>query len=162
MGNVYLRPLSVNDAAVSYKWRNDPLIWKYTGSRPSCVVTEEMERAWAEKVGADKSRANFAICLKGDNKYIGNIYLIRIDGVRGELGIFIGDRSEHGKGYGHQAIERLKSIAQDDLGLREIFIAVRRENVPAINTYVRSGAREVESNKDGWMAYIIDLTKKED
>lgn len=157
MGDVYLRPLAVEDAKTSYKWRNDPLIWKFTGNRPDCVVTEEMERVWANKVIADSCRANFAICLKRGDKYIGNIYLIRIDGVRGELGIFIGDRCEHGKGYGHQALELLKAIAKADLGLREIVIAVRRENLPAIAMYVKSGARQISCVNDGWLSYIIDL-----
>lgn len=157
MADVYLRPLTIDDAAMSYKWRNDSQLWRYTGSRPNCVVTEGMEREWAAKVLSDKHRANFAICLVRDGKYIGNIYLTRIDGVRGELGIFIGDRSEHGRGLGHQALESLKIVAKNNLGLKEIYISARQENAPAIATYIKSGAKQILSEKKDWVSYVIEL-----
>lgn len=157
MGDVYLRPLRVEDAAVSFKWRNDSGLWRYTGSRPDCIVTYDMEYAWAERVIADRSRVNFAICLKEDDRYVGNIYLIKMDGVSGELGIFIGDRSAQGKGFGWQALECLKAIAQDELRLKKIFIAVREDNAAAVATYVKCGAREFVSTREGWLSYVIDL-----
>lgn len=157
MADVYLRPLRVEDAAVSFKWRNDSRLWRYTGSRPDRIVTYDMERAWAENVIADRSRANFAICLKEGDRYVGNIYLIKMDGVSGELGIFIGDQSAQGKGFGRQALECLKAIAKSELGLRKILIFVRKDNVAAVTTYVRCGAKEVVSMKEGWLSYEIDL-----
>ena len=39
MYKVLIRPLEVSDALTSYKWRNDPEIWKYTGSRPDMEIT---------------------------------------------------------------------------------------------------------------------------
>ena len=44
--DVYLRPLKVEDSAVSWRWRNDAELWKYTVSRPDHVITEEEERSW--------------------------------------------------------------------------------------------------------------------
>ena len=139
MGEIHLRPLTVGDAAISYKWRNDAGLWKYTGSRPTVAVTPEIERDWAARVIADSTRANYAICTS-DESYIGNIYLIHMrDGI-GELGIFIGERNCHGKGYGTQALLELKRIAQKNLGLRAILINVDEKNQPALRTYEKCGA----------------------
>lgn len=139
MADIYLRPLVVEDASTSYKWRNDADLWKYTGRRPDILVTEEIERAWAERAIADKTRANYAICTN-DGTYIGNIYLVNIHDDVGELGIFIGDRNFHGKGYGRQALELLKFIAKNRLALNAILIDVDELNVPAMKTYTKCGA----------------------
>lgn len=155
--NIYLRPLQVQDAAISFQWRNDQSIWLYTGKRPDCIVTAAMEEDWARKVLQDSSRVNYAICLKEGDKYIGNIYLVNIKEGRGELGIFIGDKQAHGKGYGKLALNCLKKVAKECLSLREILIRVRNENIPAVKTYLGCGAEEISSDKDGWLTYLIRL-----
>lgn len=146
MADVYLRLLKVEDAMVSYKWRNDEDLWKYTGSRPTVTVTPEIESEWARKVIADPTRANFAICLK-DDRYIGNAYLIHMrDGI-GELGIFIGDRSCHGRGYGVQALQELMRRARQEFGVRAILINVDEKNIPALKTYEKCGAVRVPEGR---------------
>ena len=151
---VYLRPLVIEDAAVSWRWRNDADLWRFTGSRPNVDVNEEMERAWAAKVIADSSRLNFAICLRPSNRYIGNVYLIGIkDGV-GELGIFIGEKDCHGKGYAQSAISLLKKTAMD-YGIRTIRIGVDKDNLAALVTYLKAGGR-IETAQD-WIYLTIDL-----
>ncbi len=62
---IYLRPLKENDAHVSRRWRNDPSIWKYTGSDPSKYgVTESVERNWIRQAITDEKSVRFAICRK--------------------------------------------------------------------------------------------------
>ena len=155
--DVYLRPLVLADAKISYHWRNDSEIWKYTESRPDEVVTYEMERDWARKVIEDPTRANFAICLKRTDKYIGNVYLTNISNGKGELGIFIGDKSCWGNGYARQAIELLKQEACK-LGVSEIEIGVNSENLPALITYLRAGARF--SGAGQWLSLTLCLNRE--
>ena len=152
---VYLRPLSVVDASTSWRWRNDSQIWMYTASRPDRIVSEKMEREWAEMVIADPSRINFAICLAPSNRYIGNIYLVNIKDGKGELGVFIGDKSCQGKGYARQALELLKSKARKELGICEIVVSVSRDNIPALVTYLKSGARIFDDRQ--WLNLSIRL-----
>lgn len=137
--DVFLRPLREDDAAVSCHWRNNPRIWRYTGSRPDRHITEAMEREWAARAISNPARLNFAICLKSDGTYIGNIYLVDIHGEQGELGIFIGELSAHGHGYGRQALELLKAEAAQR-GIRRIIIDVDKDNLPALISYLKSGA----------------------
>lgn len=141
---VYLRPLRVEDAQVSWRWRNDVSLWKYTGSRPNCEVTETMERAWAERVIQDPTRINYAICLSPSNDYIGNIYLVNIHDGIGELGIFIGNRDAHGKGYGTQALKALIEEAKTLHNLKKIRIGVSCENKSAMAVYLKCGGVIVE------------------
>ena len=153
---IYLRPLRVADAAISWRWRNDPSIWEYTGSRPDCVVTEEMEREWAARVISDSSRMNFAICRKSDDKYIGNVYIVGIHENSGELGIFIGESTARGCGYGLQALRLLKKVAKMR-GLNKILIDVAKDNIPAIIVYLKSGARLLDSSSGNRMQMSMSI-----
>ena len=153
---VYIRPLTVYDAAVSWKWRNDSGLWRFTESHPDVYVTEEMERAWATRVVADKTRINFAICLRPSNRYIGNIYLVNVkDGV-GELGIFIGERDCHGKGYGQTAISLLKRIVASEYGIKTIRIGVNKDNTAALISYLKAGGKIEDAQQ--WIHLVLDLT----
>ena len=40
---IYIRPLRIEDALISYKWRNICEIWALTGSRPDIEITPELE-----------------------------------------------------------------------------------------------------------------------
>ena len=152
---VFLRPLRVSDAAVSWRWRNDADIWQFTKARPNIVVTEDVEFAWARNVIADKTRINYAICLCPSNRYIGNIYIVNVKGETGELGIFIGDRESHGYGYGRQALLLFKEIVRRDFGIKEIKISVRQDNISALKTYLRCGARVVNRTSNSWLELSI-------
>ncbi len=136
---VYLRPLTSDDATTSCRWRNDSELWKYTGKRPTCEITEAMEREWVGKVNSDRTRMNFAICLAGNDRYIGNIYVVNISNGTGELGVFIGERDCHGQGYGTEAVQLLKAEAKA-AGVNSIRIRVRPENAAAIRAYQKAGA----------------------
>lgn len=140
MSSIYLRPLTVEDATTSYKWRNDASLWTYTGSRPTCEITETMEREWAARAIASAERINFAICIQDTNEYIGNIYLVNIKDNVGELGIFIGERSHWGKGYAKEALRLLREIARDEYGIHTIRIGVNPQNIAALMSYLKNGA----------------------
>ena len=152
---VYLRPLTVEDAAVSWRWRNDADLWRFTASRPNVVVNEEIERSWATNVISDPSRLNFAICLKPSNRYIGNVYLVNIKNGVGELGIFIGEKGCHGKGYAQAALSLLKKAAADH-GIKTIRIGVNKDNLAALVVYLKAGGR-IETAQD-WINLTIDLS----
>ena len=148
MEDIYLRPLRIEDAWTSYKWRNDPRVWVYTGSRPTCNVTIEMEEAWMRKVLNEDNSRRFAICLRETDRYVGNAYLINIDRNRKscELGIFIGDVSMWGRGIGTQANLKLKGIAAQDLGLCEVVGRIRVKHKGSLKAALRAGL--VERQRD--------------
>lgn len=140
----YLRPLEEKDALISYNWRNDPTIWKHTGSRPDREITQEIESNWIRAVLERKSEVRFAICVKSTDEYIGNVQLTSITENSAEFHIFIGEKNYWGKGLGTAATSQMLSIAQSEFQLNEIFLWVSVENKAAIKAYNRCGFIEDE------------------
>jgi RimJ/RimL family protein N-acetyltransferase len=138
MIDVYIRRLQIGDHLTSYKWRNNPEIWKLTGSRPDVVVTEEIEEQWLEGVLAQMDSIRFAICITGTGEYIGNVQLTGIADSQAEFHIFIGETKHWGKGIAKQAT-MLMLEEGFRYGLNEIYLYVHKDNVSAINVYLKCG-----------------------
>jgi len=145
---VAIRPLEENDAKTSYLWRRDPEIWKYTGSKPNVVVTQQIEEEWIKEVLARKNEMRFAICVGNDKEYIGNIQLTNITPANAELHIFIGKKEYHNKGIGTQATNLLLAYAREELKLNEVYLFVNKNNIAAIKAYKKCGFFETEANED--------------
>lgn len=127
--SVYIRPLQLDDAEVSYKWRNNPKIWRFTGHRPQGLVTHEMEREWLAKVLERSNEKRFAICLKNNNAYIGNIYFTDIKEGKALIHIFIGDIENWGKKRAFEAIVLLGIYGFNELQLHTIVGVIDKNNI---------------------------------
>ena len=154
MYKIYIRPLAPEDAKISYKWRNDPEVWKFTGSRPDREITYDIESEWIHKAIADPTCKRFAIMV--DEKYVGNIQLTNIEDDTAEFHIFIGDRFWWGKGVGRAATEHLLTFARQELKLKKIYLTVRKENIAAIKSYRKVPFEELETNHD-YMRMVCNL-----
>ena len=139
--NVSIRPLEVSDAKVSWCWRNDPTIWKFTGSRPNITVTEAIETKWIKRVIKEKDSARFAILIQeGDSfTYIGNIQLTHIEDAKAEYHIFIGNTKFWGKGIAQKATMLILNYGFTALGLQTIWLEVRNSHKSAIHLYKKCG-----------------------
>lgn len=138
MPKVLIRQLTVEDASISFHWRNDSEIWKYTGQRPNIFITEEIERNWLEEKLKEKNSHRFAII--SDEQYIGNIQITDIiDREKGQYHIFIGEKSFWGKGIAKLATAQIIRFANDKLKLKELFLEVNPSHSTAIKLYEKSG-----------------------
>lgn len=137
--DIYLRPLVYEDAMVSYKWRNNPKIWEFTGKRPDKIITYDIEAVWIEEVLKRDNEKRFAICIKENNEYIGNVQLTNISNSDAEFHIFIGEEKYWGKGIASEATRQILHIAKADLNLNEIYLFVNKKNVNAISVYLKNG-----------------------
>ncbi len=135
--DVRIRPLEENDAKVSYAWRNNPNIWKYTGSSPNREITVEDELSWIRKVIQDDTCRRFAILA--DHVYVGNIYLTDIHDREAEYHIFIGNEEYMGKGIAKEASKLIIEYARNNLKLNSIHLEVRPDNVRAVQLYLSLG-----------------------
>jgi glycosyltransferase involved in cell wall biosynthesis/RimJ/RimL family protein N-acetyltransferase len=142
MQKIFLRPLEVSDALVSWRWRNDAAIWKYTGSRPDIEITEEIETQWIHKVLARDNERRYAICLEETGEYIGNVQLTSITDWDAEFHIFIGEKRYWGTGCGSQATSQIVSIALGEMKLNNVYLHVKQENVAAVKAYKKAGFNE--------------------
>lgn len=155
MHKVLIRPLEIEDASVSYKWRNDPEVWNFTGSRPDREITHEIELEWINKVLKDNTTKRFAILV--DETYIGNIQLTDIHEQSAEYHIFIGDKSFWGKGISTLATYEILHYAKEELCLQNVYLSVRADNIHAIKSYIKSSFDKI-SEEDDWIKMSCDLS----
>jgi glycosyltransferase involved in cell wall biosynthesis/RimJ/RimL family protein N-acetyltransferase len=138
MYKVLIRPLRIEDASKSFRWRNDPEVWQYTGSRPDMIITEEAERKWMSEKLSEKNSARFAITV--DDQYIGNIQLTDIsEKNKGQYHIFIGEKLFWGKGIASLATAQIIRVAKEKLNLRELYLIVNPEHEAAVKLYNKCG-----------------------
>lgn len=137
--SVYLRPLVLDDAKTSYNWRNDSEIWKYTGSRPDRHITYEIEKEWLQKALDRSSERRFAICLKKNDRYIGNIQLVDIHAASACFHLFIGEKQYWGKGIAKTASSLILHYAFSELDIQMVTLEVHKENYPAQSVYRNMG-----------------------
>ncbi|HYO06618.1 MAG TPA: GNAT family N-acetyltransferase [Phototrophicaceae bacterium] len=146
---IYIRPLIEADAEISYQWRNDPEVWKYTGSRPDKEITLEIEKDWVQKVLSRPDEKRFAICLRDTDEYIGNVQLTGINSYEAEFHIFIGEKKYWGKGFGTKVTNLAVEYAFNVLKLQCVYLFVKKENVAAVRAYEKAGFGKIIEDENG-------------
>ena len=115
---VLIRDLKIEDAKVSWKWRNDPDVWKLTGRKWNSYVTKRIEENWIKEVKQERNSKRFAICVGEHKRYIGNVQLTEIEDNEAFFHIFIGEKKFWGKGIGTSATKLLIEYAKNNLKLK--------------------------------------------
>ncbi len=146
--SIYLRPLKLADASISYKWRNNPEIWKFTRFSPAKPITKPIEEEWLKNVLRNKNEARFAICLQENGRYLGNVQITDIQNNNGEFHLFIGDASFWGKGIGQEATSLMLDYGFKVLRLDFIRLDVHQENLTALAIYKKIGFKIIDKNGD--------------
>lgn len=139
--NIYLSPMSMEDAEQFAEWMNDFDTTDYIGQSHK-IITIEKEKEFLEK--HQEEEAFFSIISLKDNQLIGNISLNRIDHLHrvATLGIFIGEKEGRNKGYGTEAIRMLLEYGFRYLNLNNIKLDVFEWNERAMACYKKCGFKE--------------------
>lgn len=138
---IYLRALEPEDYKISVKWRNDPEIGNMVGG-PKYYVSSEKERQWVlNNINDNNSKIVLAICLKGNDKYIGNIMIQEIDFINKSchIPILIGDKSEWNKGYATEARLLALKFAFDERNMERVFAYVLEDNEASLKMHQKCG-----------------------
>jgi RimJ/RimL family protein N-acetyltransferase len=137
----FLSPICMDDASVYVKWLNDLEIARNL-TLAGLMVSEESEKAALLELMKEH---NYAIVTKDENRLIGNCGLMSPDHKNGtaEVGIFIGDKSLWGQGYGTEALTLLCGYAFDYLNMRNLMLRVFDFNARAVKCYEKVGFREI-------------------
>lgn len=144
---VEIRPLQEKDALISYQWRNNPAIWKYTGSKPNQIITKEIETEWIRNVLARPNEKRFAIMA--DGRYIGNTYLTEIHNGQAEFHIFIGEQDYWGKGIATLVLDKIIDFSKA-MPLSKLTLEVHQDNIPAQKLYQKAGFIVIQKNNPMW------------
>jgi len=151
---VYIRPLQVTDALVSYQWRNDPKIWRFTGSRPSCYITPEMETAWITTVLQRENEKRFAICLCGNDQYIGNVFFTDIKNGECQGHIFIGEVKYWGGLRAYEGGWLALEYMFINVGLELVYMEMHKNN-PGMGGIKRMGWQPVGERENGFVKHVF-------
>ena len=138
--NIFLRKFTFGDINKSYlSWMNDFEITKYTESRDKKYSLQDLKNYYSE-YGDNLLSPWFCICTKNDSKHIGNIKLdVREKWLRGNLGLFLGDRNYWRKGYAYESIKALVFWAFTVHGMEKIRAGVLDVNFPSQKLFEKSG-----------------------
>lgn len=139
--NVFLSPMNGDDFEVYTKWINDLTTSSCLGNS-SVIYSLAKEKELLE--GMVKNGHNFAIVLKEGEKLLGNASISNIKQIHrtAEVGLFIGDEENRGKGYGTEALELLLCYGFKILNLNNIMLKVFSFNTRAIKSYEKVGFKE--------------------
>jgi len=143
--NIQIRPIKKQDLEYLNSWKNNRKIYKFLGGgfMPVSIDTQEQ---WLENIiDTTSNNKRFIIERVDNNKPIGLIGLYDINWIHrtAEIGLFIGDGSEQGKGYAKIAYEIIESFAKKDLNLRKIKLFVVYNNNKALSLWKSVGFSEI-------------------
>ncbi len=140
---VFLRPFESTDAELYRRWRSDaePMALAGWNDRAPLSLAESSARMARLATDQGKDYFTFVICLLADERPIGEVLLADLDRVIGsaQLGIFIGEADEWGKGYGTDAINAIVGFGFGELRLERIWLEVWTENGRALRAYQKGG-----------------------
>lgn len=147
---VVLRLLEEPDLPLTLSWRNQENIrrWFFTTEE----ISFEKHLAWFNRYSTLDTDFVFVILAKElDLKPVGQISLYAIDWQSriGEYGrLMIGESEARGKGLARSASLLLLQVGFGLLGLKEIILEVKHDNLPAVSIY-RSIGFEETANENG-------------
>lgn len=134
-----LLPINASHTAYIVKWRNALHVRRMLFSQET--LTPSIHSKWLENFVLTKKCYQFIIIDNDQNIPIGTVFLKNFKAAQknAEFGIFIGETQALGKGFGRAATQLVISYGFASLQLRNIWLAVLRENTSAIKTYCSVG-----------------------
>jgi len=143
----YLSPLNLEDAEQYTVWLNDMEVTENL-QLISSVISIDGEKELLKKLAQEH---NYGIVDITTNQLIGNVGFVDINHLHrtAEIGIFIGDKSYWGNGYGQEALSLLLDYAFKKLNLHSILLRVYDFNQRAIACYEKTGFKKIGEIRDG-------------
>jgi RimJ/RimL family protein N-acetyltransferase len=140
---VFLRPFEPTDAELYRRWRADAEPMILAGWKDRAPLSLAQSAARMDRIATDQGKDyyTFVICLLADDRPIGEVGLSELDLRNGsaEVGIFIGEVDEWGKGYGTDAVNAIVGFGFAELRLERIWLEVWTENARAMRAYEKAG-----------------------
>lgn len=148
---VYLSPMCAQDAQQYYEWLNDPAVTDGVGTTANVMSLEGEQRWLAENAGDYQ----FAIVLEEGDRLIGNCGIKEIDWKRrcGEVGLFLGNEADRGKGYGKEVLRLLLGYCFETLNLHNVQLHVFSFNARTIAAYKSAGFREAGRRREAYFLH---------
>lgn len=146
---VYLRPIVKKDITFLNEWKNDEETYQYLGGGFMPVSIDQQEKWMDSMIDTLGNHKRFIIC-NSENVPIGMIGLYDINWIHRtcEVGMYIGNKNEKGKGYGKEAYRLIEGFAREYLNLRKIKLKVVSDNEIAVGMWESLGFEKVGEFKE--------------
>ncbi len=138
--SIGLRALTLDDAKITWKWRNQEEVRNDFSGHPFPVSYDE-ELAWYEKnIRVNFPNTTFGVEEMKGKILVGMTFLKNINMIfrHAEFSILI-DSSQKGKGFGKEACYKTLEFGFRHLGLNKIYLKVRTDNTSALRIYESCG-----------------------
>lgn len=140
MSRIYLRALELEDYDLTLKWHQDEEISALVVG-PRYFISTEREKEWIRNAIFDNEKLVLAICLKENDKHIGNVMLQDINYINRSavVPVLVGDKDEWNKGYATEARLLMIKYAFEERGLYRITAHVIENNIGSIKMNEKCG-----------------------
>lgn len=151
--DIRLRPIRVDDADAILEWINDPEVTRNFAALGR--ITREQEIRFLEATIASDTDRLYAIeTFDGALLGTAGVHKIWWPARNGRLGIVIGRKEAHGKGYAQRALRLLCGVAFGELGLHKVWLVhyatnARMRHVARKLGFVEEGVLRDEYFHDG-------------
>ena len=132
------------DAEVFAEWFDDPMSTRLAGFRPVWPMNRASAQERLEEwVKASPGTINFAARTIADDRLVGGIGLMDINGADGhaQLGLSIYKQDDWGHGYGREMIVLALRYAFNELNLYRVWLTTPGFNERAMKLYEKLGFR---------------------
>lgn len=128
----------------------DPENQRLTGTHMR--FTEEQIRDWLASRAEAHDRADWAIELRSDGTYLGEVVLNDLDPFNRKMGfrIALSGAGVYGRGYGSEATKAVVDYGLNVVGLHRIELEVVDFNTRAQRAYSKAGFQEEGLLKEAW------------
>jgi RimJ/RimL family protein N-acetyltransferase len=138
--NLLIRKTLDDDCLLFYEWEKQDFIKAFLNINDSQKYEDIANEKQARE--NDKSKEQYTVILKYENKPIGRVYLSKIDKVFNSVDItriYIGDRSVIGKGYGRELMKLLLEYCFITLEMQRVTLDHYPNNIKASHLYLDLG-----------------------
>lgn len=138
---IAIRPITIEDTEKIVNWRNSINVRKNLYCQDPLSTGQHINYFHNYIETRKVIQFIIAVIEKGKQKDIGTTFIKNIDfhSRKAEFGIFIGDDTTRGKGYGAQATRLTVKYAFEQLMLNRVYLTVFEDNSMAINAYKKCG-----------------------
>lgn len=137
--HITLRPITVDDAEPMFAALSDEESMRLTGTQQT--FTFEQVQQFCQRISEADDRVDYAITVKGDPTYVGEVVLNEIDwdNRSASFRIALGNQKLFGKGYGTEATQLILDFGFQTLKLHRIELEVYDFNPRAQHVYEKVG-----------------------
>lgn len=161
--DILLRSVESSDNKILFEWENDTENWQVSSTLLPFTQKAIDDFCASEFDIFSHKQFRFMIQKNSTKEVIGCLDLFEYDPLnqRAGVGVLIGDKSQRGKGYAHQAIEVLLKYAKNTLRLHQLWCTIPAGHIASVKLFEKNGftcngtKKQWLNRAEGWEDELI-------